>query len=94
MDITTAQAFPGLPLPAHEQRLKEAAFEIETQFISTLMKSAGLESERSLMGGGIGEEQFSSFLRDAQAAEITKSGGLGLAEALFSALTQGDSDHA
>lgn len=94
MDITPDHRFLGSPQPIHEQRIKEAAFDIETQFISTLMKSAGLEAERSTMGGGIGEEQFSSFLRDAQAAEITKSGGLGLAEALFTALTEGKFDHA
>ncbi len=91
MDITPAHRVAYASPEFQDKKLKEAAFDIETQFISTLMKSAGLEAEQSTMGGGIGEEQFLSFLRDAQAAEITKSGGLGLAEALFSALSKSSS---
>lgn len=69
-------------------QLRKAAEQIETQFLSTMMKSAGLGEMATAMGGGIGEEQFASFLRDAQASEIVASGGLGLAESLFAALTK------
>jgi len=40
------------------------------------------------MGGGIGEEQFSSFLRDEHAGLMVKAGGIGLAEHLFNALKE------
>lgn len=38
-------------------------------------------------GGGIGEDQFQSFLTDAQAREMVENGGIGLAEAIFAAMT-------
>ena len=40
------------------------------------------------VGGGIGEEQFSSFLRQEQASLIEKKGGIGLAEALFKSMAE------
>jgi peptidoglycan hydrolase FlgJ len=46
----------------------------------------GTRDSRTSFGGGIGEDQFSSFLRDAQSTELAKSGGIGLAESLFNAM--------
>ena len=37
-------------------------------------------------GSNQGAEQFGSFLRDAQAREMTDAGGIGLAEVLFKAM--------
>ena len=51
-----------------------------------MLKSAGLGTPRDSFGGGKGEEQFSSFLREAQTKEMAKAGGIGLAEALFEAM--------
>lgn len=73
---------------AQNERLRAAAEKIEVQFLSTFLKLSEAGASPGLMGGGIGEEQFKSFLRDAQATEIAKSGGLGLAESLYEALTQ------
>ena len=39
-------------------------------------------------GGGAGEQQFASYLRQAQADEMAKGGGIGLAEALFEAMKE------
>ncbi len=64
----------------------DAAQKLEATFLSEMLKSAGLGTPRDSFGGGKGEEQFSSFLRDAQAEEMAKSGGIGLAEALFEAM--------
>jgi hypothetical protein len=47
-----------------------------------------LGASRSSFGGGAGEEQFASFLRDAQAKEMVRVGGVGLAEAVFTALRE------
>ena len=51
-----------------------------------MLKSAGMGAPRDAFGGGEGEEQFSSFLREAQAEQMVRAGGIGLAEALFEAM--------
>lgn len=68
------------------ESLKEVAIKLEATFLSEMLKSAGLGEARGDFGGGAGEENFGSFLRDAQALEMAKSGGIGLAEALFEAM--------
>ena len=76
-------------LPPHLQsdaRLREAAVQLEATFLSEMLKSAGFGESRSAFGGGLGEEQFQSFMRDAQARKLAESGGIGLAQALFEAL--------
>ncbi|MCO4847052.1 MAG: rod-binding protein [Yoonia sp.] len=69
-----------------DSKMREAAENLEATFLSEMLKSAGLGASRSTFGGGIGEDQFSSFLREAQAKDMVKSGGIGLAEALFEAM--------
>jgi len=67
-----------------------AAQKLEAAFLSEMLKSAGLGAPRESFGGGAGEEQFSSFLRQAQAEEMAKAGGIGLAEALYRSMTKGN----
>lgn len=69
-------------------KLKEAALELEASFLAEMLKSAGLGDTSEAFGGGTGEEQFSSFLLQAQAREIAKSGGIGLSEIFFNALLE------
>lgn len=71
---------------APELALRKAAEQLEVTFLSEMLKSAGLGKSREGFGGGIGEDQFGSFLRQAQAQEMVKGGGIGLAEKLFDAL--------
>jgi len=52
------------------------------------LKSAGFGDTRSEFGGGSGEDQFSSFLVQAQAREMARAGGIGLAESLFQAMKE------
>ena len=73
-------------LPHADTKLRDAAQKLEATFLAEMLKSAGFGAARSDFGGGIGEDQFSSFLRDAQATELAKSGGIGLAESLFHAM--------
>ena len=75
-----------LPLSQGNQKLWAAATALETTFISEMLKAAGLGESRESFGGGVGEEQFSSFLRDAQAKNLAESGGFGLADSLYQAL--------
>lgn len=89
-------AIPDLPPPRPaaimpdymntDKKLRAAAQKLEATFLSEMLKSAGLGAARESFGGGQGEEQFASFLREAQAKEMARAGGIGLAEALFEAM--------
>ncbi len=89
-------AIPVLPppraattLPDYVQsdtKLRDAAAKLEATFLAEMLKSAGVGAPRESFGGGAGEEQFASFLREAQAKEMVEAGGIGLAEALFEAM--------
>jgi len=72
-----------------DAQLRDAAEKLEATFLSEMLKSAGLGTPRDAFGGGQGEEQFSSFLREAQAEELVKAGGIGLAQSLFEAMKVG-----
>ena len=90
------QTTPVLPPPrpstavpdfAHgDADLRQAAQKLESTFLAEMLKSAGLGASRDAFGGGAGEDQFASFLRQAQADEMAEAGGIGLAEALFEAM--------
>jgi len=69
-----------------DEKLRDAAQKMEANFLAEMLKSAGVGAPRETFGGGEGEEQFASFLRNEQASEMVKSGGIGLAEALFEAM--------
>jgi flagellar protein FlgJ len=68
--------------------LRGAAQQLEATFLAEMLKSAGFGQTRDSFGGGAGEDQFSSFLVQAQAEEMVAAGGIGLAEALFEALKE------
>jgi len=75
----------GLPM-TDDARLMAAAQKLEATFLSEMLKSAGFDASAGAFGGGAGEDHFASYLRDAQASDIAKSGGIGLAESLFNAM--------
>ncbi len=85
---------PNAPLPspptqstsAREDKLFQAARELEANFLAEMLKSAGVGKTPEAFGGGAGEEQFASFLRLEQAREMVNAGGIGLAQSLFEAL--------
>ncbi|SIS83571.1 rod-binding protein [Phaeovulum vinaykumarii] len=70
------------------EALRKAAVELEASFLSEMLKEAGFGEAREAFGGGIGEEQFSSFLRNEHAHAMAKAGGIGLAESLFQAMVK------
>ena len=79
------------PLPHHPERianLHAKAEALEAVFLAEMLAHAGLDGAAGAFGGGIGEEQFASFLRAEQADAIVKAGGIGLAERLFDALVE------
>lgn len=73
---------------AEDQRLWDVAQKLEASFLSEMLKGAGFGKSRESFGGGVGEDQFGSFLRNAQAQEMVKRGGIGLAQSLFEALKE------
>lgn len=79
-------ASPGRTL--QDENLMQVAKDLEATFLSEMLKSAGLGKARESFGGGIGEDQFGSFLRDSQARGMVESGGLGLAESIFESLKE------
>lgn len=86
-------ALPAGPAQKAQRSPEDAALwgvaqKLEASFLSEMLKAAGFGKPRDAMGGGAGEDQFSSFLRDAQAEEMVKAGGIGLAESLFEALKE------
>jgi Rod binding domain-containing protein len=84
-EMNVTQVTP-VALAPREQSLRETAEKLEAAFLSEMLKAAGLGEARGAFGGGAGEEQFSSFLRDEQARAMTAHGGIGLAQSIFEAL--------
>jgi Rod binding domain-containing protein len=86
------QVTPDLPcrttLRAHgaDTELRAVADQLEASFLAEMLKSAGFDQSRDSFGGGAGEDQFSSFLVQAQAEKMVAAGGIGLGESLFNAL--------
>lgn len=75
---------------ASDAELMEVAKELEATFLAEMLKYAGLGEMPDAFGGGAGEEQFASFLRQEQAKQLTQAGGIGLAQNLFEALKERD----
>lgn len=85
MEITTAQP---LITSRQDQALRDAARELEVNFLTEMLKSAGIGETPEGFGGGEGENQFASFMRIEQARQMTERGGIGLAESLYHALKE------
>lgn len=83
---------PILPQPSAQplrhEKLWQAAQELESVFLAEMLKTAGLGETSETFGGGVGEEQFSSFLIREQADAMVDAGGIGLAEMLYQSLVE------
>lgn len=89
-DLQPIPVAPGGATPAQtEQKLRAQAVRLEAAFLSEMLKCAQVGRPLESFGGGIGEEQFASFLRDAYSEKMAEKGGIGLAESIFHALTKG-----
>ncbi|WP_417723145.1 rod-binding protein [Salipiger sp.] len=73
-------------------RLRASAVRLEATFLAEMLKSAGFGESRDAFGGGLGEERFSSFLREEHARSLAENGGIGLAEAIYRALKERSDD--
>ena len=81
-------ATPKLPPIAsdHDKAMRNAAEELEATFLAEMLKPMGASASRGDFGGGIGEEQFSSFLLQEESRAMVRSGGIGLAESIFQSM--------
>ena len=86
--METQPTLPAAPTGTadHLAQLREAAIRLEAGFLAEMLKGTGLGVPRDSFGGGPGEEQFASVLRNAQADRIAEAGGIGLAEQIFEAM--------
>ncbi len=78
---TGASALTSKPEP-----MRQVAVEFEAVFLSEMLKHAGVNKLSESMGGGFGEEAFSSMLNDAYAKTLAESGGIGLADTIYYAM--------
>lgn len=76
-------------LSGGDDRMIAAAKALEASFLAEMLKSAGLDAAPDGMGSGTGQDQFTTFLLEAQAERIVAAGGIGLAESIYHAM-QGD----
>ncbi|MCP1167929.1 rod-binding protein [Limimaricola litoreus] len=74
--------------PDRTDPLWQAAQALETGFLSELLRLSDPGAPDTGFGGGAGEEQFRSFLFQAQAERMVEAGGIGLAERLYAGLSR------
>lgn len=67
-------------------KLRDVSIKLEATFLAEMLKSAGLGRTPDVLGGGVGESQYQSFLLDAQSLAMAESGGIGLADQIFADL--------
>ena len=82
---------PASPSPQRVAAMKARAQELEGVFLSEMLGIAGFGALEGGFGGGIGEAQFSSFLRQEHASALAQKGGIGLQESLFNAMLKAES---
>ncbi|MDD7971734.1 rod-binding protein [Roseinatronobacter alkalisoli] len=73
------------PPSARADPHRAAATEFEAIVLAELLRAAGAGKPISGIESGVGEDQFASFLVDAQARAIAAQGGIGLAEMMIRA---------
>jgi Rod binding domain-containing protein len=66
------------------------AQELEAAFLAEMLAHSGLGESSGPFGGGAGEAQFASFLREEQARMMAGTGGIGLAELIFRSMARGE----
>lgn len=75
---------------SRNDQLMSKAEELEATFLAEMLAHSGLGEMQGAFGGGQGEAQFASFLRQEQARLITENGGMGLAELIFNSMVEAE----
>lgn len=79
-------SFHERPAEAREAVMRQSARAFETVFLTEMLKHSGVGRMGEHFNGGAGEAAFTDMLTQEYAREITRSGGLGLAEQVFRAM--------
>ena len=87
--ITTTSVLPVTTPRPQAQTQKNAGIAFEQMFLAEMLSHTGL-GQTSAFGGGIGEDQFRSFLVQEQARMLAESGGIGLAAVINANLPVGE----
>lgn len=89
--VQTTPVAPSPPLPPDRRDiLMQKTRELEATFVAEMLAHTGLGETQGAFGGGTGEEQFASFLRQEQARVMVETGGIGLAELIFRSMTEAE----
>ncbi len=83
-----------LPPPTRHDQLMAKAKDLEAAFLAEMLSHSGLGEMQGAFGGGQGEAQFTSFLRQEQAKLVVQQGGLGLAEMIFNSMVKAEDGNA
>lgn len=66
---------------AKRTKIREAAEQFEAQFLSVMLQPMFEGTEPGgMFGGGPGEQMFRSLMTEAMGKQMTKAGGIGLAD--------------
>jgi len=76
--ISTPSGAQPAPSPKAPNHALSVGQQLETVFLAEMLKAGGVGKTPESFGGGTGEDQFASFLREAQAREMVRAGGIGL----------------
>lgn len=88
LPLSQLQTRSAPPQTVEKDALRRAAEQLESGFLAEFLKSSGFGQTSKNFGGGAGEDQFASFLRQAQADSMVKAGGIGLADAIYQSLVE------
>lgn len=76
------KALPTSPTGDTRAKIKATSADFEASFLSVMMSQMFAGVGEGEFSGGQGESMFKSFLTDAMAKQMTKAGGVGLAQSV------------
>ena len=88
--LTAAAQLPVKKPQDHDPVLLKLSRELEANFLSEMLKSAGINKSGGSFGGGAGEDAFSSLLTQQYAQKMANAGGIGLAQHIYKSLAGRD----
>jgi peptidoglycan hydrolase FlgJ len=82
--LASARKAPSLGSAANEEKARQVAEDFESVFLSQLLKNMFTSVQvEAPFGGGHAEEMWRSLQVDEYGKMITKTGGIGVADAVF-----------
>jgi flagellar protein FlgJ len=79
-------AAPGMPRARERAEVEDAARQFESVFLSKMLEGMSTGLSGSVLSGGQAEATWRSFMNDEYAKLISRSGGIGVADAVQKAM--------